>query len=85
MAKQKERMSALFFFSVFRHRVGDDIPERFSGLSLVKNKRAFLPACRFDYSPLNLLNSSQHEESINACMVSASKVTPRFSRKSFAY
>ena len=36
-------------------------------------------------SSLNWLNSSQHVESISACIVSGSKVTPRFSRKSFAY
>ena len=34
---------------------------------------------------LNWLKSSQQVLSISACMVSASKVTPRFSRKSFAY
>lgn len=34
---------------------------------------------------LNWLKSSHTVESIRACIVSASKVTPRFSRKSFAY
>lgn len=36
-------------------------------------------------SSLNWLNSSQTVLSISACMVSASKVTPRASRKVFAY